>query len=193
LFLVEQLKSAVFQKMSLIKRQADHELVRATSLDLHELVVALTRLIESINKDARNIEKSLSRGDVREKLILRDVRAELSRLKLATDEAMETLPRIKLESTSDFASRLSVLPEQVTEALEYCVLTLSPTAEKLAKLTKTVDTSDSGWNLIEMELAEHSRRINRARSFLKETFSSISKLAFSPKCHFIVMVTFLLD
>jgi len=170
--------------MSLVRRQPNYELVKAAPHDLQELVSALTLLVEAINKDARNIEKTLPQGHVREKLILRDVRAELSRLKLATDEAMETLPRIRLEGTSDFASRLSALPEQVTEALEYCVLTLSPTAEKLAKLTETVDTTDSSWNLIEMELAEHSRRIDRARIFLKETLSSISKLAFSPKMSF---------
>lgn len=165
--------------MSLVRRQPNYELVRATPQDLQELVLALTHLVEKINNDARNIEKRLPQGNVREKLILRDVRAELSRLKLAADEAMETLPRIGLKG--DFASRLSALPEQVTEALEYCVLTLSPTAEKLAKLTETLDISDSGWSPIEMDLAEHSRRIDRARSFLKEILSSISKLAFSPK------------
>jgi hypothetical protein len=167
--------------MSLVRHRASDQLVKTTPQDLQELVLALTLLVETINKDARNIEKTLPRGHVREKLILRDVRVELSRLKLATDEAMETVPRIRLEGTSNFASRLSALPEQVTEALEYCVLTLSPTAEKLAKLNETLDTSGSGWSPIEMELAEHSRRIDRARSFLKEIFSSISKLTFSPK------------
>lgn len=170
--------------MSLARGQPNYELVKAVPQELQDLVIALTLLIETINKDARDIEKTLPRGYVREKLILRDVRAELSRLKLAANEAMETLPRIRLEGSRDFVFSLSALPEQVTEALEYCVLTLSPTAEMLAKLTKSHDTSDSVWNPVEMELAEHSRRIDRARSFLKEILSSISKSAFSLRISF---------
>lgn len=161
--------------MSLVIHQSNNELVKAAPRELPELVLGLTRLVEAITKDTRSIEKTLPQNRGREKLFLRDVRAELSRLKLAADEAMETLPRIRLEGTSDFASNLSTLSGQVTEALEYYVLTLSSTAEKLAKLTETHEISDFGPNSIEIELAEHCIRIDRARSFLNEILSSISK------------------